>query len=389
MAKLSRGMRKRGGQRNMREAGQMLGDRARRFVREQVYPRAKMYVETKLGLPPGITNFADPIANVLLLGEAGKNTGMMSVPLKGQSIDSVSAAAITETKFTASTKGRQSKALKEILPLSTLSEFKFNQNFSLSSSSNRQSVADLSIATSASIPPQATYNYANAFMSGNYVSGTALIPGHLQAIMNTFPTNEKYATSFYYLEDCVNELSITLTSANAPTIVDIYECVAKRDFMPNNPGLFGVNNAFGVSPYTMWAIGDLITEVANVPPSSVGQGRIAPTTIGSLPTDSIFFNQYWKVESKFRVTLSPGATHIHKSVYLPKKVINSQLVYNSLLIQGITRNYLIVGRGSPQASTNVNDSASTILVTNNCITRMRALAQTEKISVFGDTQTNT
>lgn len=70
--------------------------------------------------------------------------------------------------------------------------------------------------------------------------------------------------------------------------------------------------------------------------------------IGSTPTESIAFNQFYKIVQKTPITLGPGQMHRHRASFAPNKLIKGQYSANVAYgLQGLSCWTMIVHHGMP------------------------------------------
>jgi hypothetical protein len=133
---------------------------------------------------------------------------------------------------------------------------------------------------------------------------------------------------------------LTLVNASSTnSSMTIYNLIAKRDASvsvistPVNAWQKGVDDAGGSST-------DL-------------------TIVGSIPTESVAFNDFYRIIQRTRISLAPGEMHRHEFTYFPNKVLSGELL-NGVAYQlaGITGNIMIVHHGMP-----AHDSTTTTSVT--------------------------
>lgn len=142
----------------------------------------------------------------------------------------------------------------------------------------------------------------------------------------------------YVLQSCTVEYMIT-NSTLATMYIDVYDVIRRRDAdlslstASKNPREAWVN---GVSDQT---------------------GTIDPTAfqnINSLPTDSRFFKDYFKVVQRNHIALSQGATHRHHVVLKSNKLIDTALLNNKEDdedLAGLSVYTMIVVYGQPASIT--------------------------------------
>lgn len=82
-------------------------------------------------------------------------------------------------------------------------------------------------------------------------------------------------------------------------------------------------------------------------------------TVGSIPFESVTFNQFYKIVQTTRISLAPGEMHRHEVVYKPNKVLYGEYLNNVPYgLAGITCHTLFVHHGMP-----AHDSTTTTTVT--------------------------
>lgn len=368
---------------------------------------ARTAVNTYRNLPQPIKTFAERKGKEFLrsAGKHAENFGLQIVkmafentpdrslkplPMKGSEIASISQTVQTETNFKAHVVNHHSSKLKAAISAAQTFEWKTIQYYGCNAGTNSQNWVDLcTVGTnpgSTTTDPQTNYAYSNAFYNGDYGTGigspvprqNGSLSTQLNMLQGIAPSDSinQSGTANIFFKDCENIMTITNGQSSA-VYIDLYEVVAKHDFapMPGNQLLFGDNYALVYSPGNMWQV-DLVQNYNlpyNVPTATTG-GLLTALNTGCQPTDSILFNNYWKVDFHTTISLSAYSTHIHKSVYGLNRIINQVRYQNASLIQGVTRSILLVIRGLAAVyGTGTDSAASEIVVTNDITYRFAGL----------------
>lgn len=145
----------------------------------------------------------------------------------------------------------------------------------------------------------------------------------------TIVTTNLMPTSFdkSIIHKVVGEVNMVNASSSNSTVI-IYDvintkdCASASNQTPGNAWLKGVDNEGGSA--TDYQV------------------------IGSEPTESILFNQFFKVSQRTRISLAPGEMHRHEVVYAPNKAIQGEYAsYTTYGLKGLTFWTLIVHYGMP------------------------------------------
>lgn len=134
-------------------------------------------------------------------------------------------------------------------------------------------------------------------------------------------------------------------SSSSNSAITIYDIVARKDAgnanvnLPSQAWRYGVDQAGG-------AADDYLI-------------------VGSEPTESVAFNQFYKIVQRKRVSMAPGQLHRHEIYYQPNKLLKGQyLTQQPYNIAGITLYTMVVHHGMPvhdvTTKTNVSIDISSI-----------------------------
>lgn len=160
------------------------------------------------------------------------------------------------------------------------------------------------------------------------------------------------------LHSIKGELEMVNASSTNSSLV-IYDLIARRD-----ASLAGVSSALNC-----WKNGV----------DNAGGSATDYKIVGSVPTEVILFNTFWKVKQRTRVTLGPGQMHRHEFTYNPNKVISGELLNaTQYALAGITLATFIVHHGMPAhdstTTTNVTIDVSSLDVVGKVSIDFRQLA---------------
>lgn len=134
------------------------------------------------------------------------------------------------------------------------------------------------------------------------------------------------------------EISLVNSSSTNSTVV-LYDIVAKRDSNTGNTG----------SPNGAWQVGI----------DDAGGNSTDWKVIGSIPQESVLFNEYYKIVQRTRISLAPGQMHRHEFSYTPNKVLSGEYLNNVTYgAAGITIGTMVLQYGMP-----AHDSTTTTAVT--------------------------
>lgn len=123
----------------------------------------------------------------------------------------------------------------------------------------------------------------------------------------------------------------------------LYDLVCKRDVT--------VADQATKNPLSAWTTG-VIDE------NNTSVTTPARTNLGTVPTDSAFFNQIWKVKKVTKVILPQGGSHTHKVYISGGRWLNEELTSRYQYLRGVTHLTVAVVHGMPlndqTTKTNVN-----------------------------------
>lgn len=327
----------------------------------------------------------------------------VNVSLNKSEISSQGNGDITETMFISKQKSTVSNSVKAVLSSATSMVYKYQQGGQIFCPANGQAAQSLyggdiigTPGALGTVPPTTTTSWSmNSILGGNSVfeSEDSTNWGPLYSLYRSVPyPNAPSATipymppdvGFFYLDSHRGELVVTNTTSptisNGAAIVDIYELLAKKDFQGTGTA---ITTRQLTDPYDAWQDGMQNYGLGNEVASLGLATRLSTTTIGCVPNQSQTFNVYWDICAKTRITLSPGANHIHKSTYTYQDMIPVVHVYRSALLGGISRNFLIVCRGTVARTTtnsNIIDNNASIAWTYNATVSAKMLFPTQKFS---------
>lgn len=142
-----------------------------------------------------------------------------------------------------------------------------------------------------------------------------------------------------YIERLKAEIAFTNASSSNSTII-IYDIISRSDC-----SVAGKNS----SPGAAWSYGV----------DSEGGSSTDYKVIGSLPSDSVMFNKFYKISNMTRINMAPGQLHRHEVTYTPnRKVQGFWPDAAPYCLGGLTCWTLIVHYGQP-----AHDSTTTTSVT--------------------------
>lgn len=134
------------------------------------------------------------------------------------------------------------------------------------------------------------------------------------------------------------EISL-VNSSSTNSALTIYDCICRKD----------CSVSANSSAVNAWGTGV----------DSAGGSATDYQTIGSIPEESVTFNEFYKVVQRTRINLAPGELHRHEIYYSPEKVLSGLYLTNVPYgIAGITTHTMFVHHGMP-----AHDSTTTTNVT--------------------------
>lgn len=179
----------------------------------------------------------------------------------------------------------------------------------------------------------------------NSIVDTAKIAVELPSVAT--PTGD--APARFCMRSMTAEITLTNTSTQ-PAWLDLYdiECIHDVPLEPVVP--------IG-SPSNAWKSGAVLQSVQTYPPAGAGSGITAYNLLGSRPSDSQLFRDFYRVKQKRTVLLQPNGLHVHHvSLKMHRSFDTNQmqayLGYISALA-GYTVFTMAVLRGAPVKLTEV------------------------------------
>lgn len=151
--------------------------------------------------------------------------------------------------------------------------------------------------------------------------------------------------------------TVMTNQGNNPAMIDIYDCVARRDMPYVN------TNNDGNSPIPLWYRG-MLEQGLSDPPNPV-------EVYGIKPFQSTAFTQNWKITKVTTVTMPQGTTHRHTMTTQANQVFTrSRLDTGDSYFKGLSRCYFTVQRGYPADTGLESIAVSTTPVKIDCITTL-------------------
>lgn len=134
-------------------------------------------------------------------------------------------------------------------------------------------------------------------------------------------------------------------SSSSNSAITIYDIVARKD----------AGNANVALPSLAWQYGV----------DQAGGAANDYLVVGSEPTESVAFNQFYKIVQRKRINMAPGQLHRHEVYYQPNKLLKGQyLTQQPYNVTGVTVYTMIVHHGMPAhdrvTGTNVTIDISSI-----------------------------
>lgn len=308
-----------------------MGKTAVRKYGPQVLEQAKAYLGEKLSSASTVT-------------VAGKTAKLKY----GAEISGGEKGDITTTKF--KSKMRPSPISASIKKIMRNVEYVTRNSYQTSSPINLQAMSDFTSGASIALTT-ADMTILSGLYTGNQYSATSLTAGvinegSIQAVNQLVTAQGAVYTNTAKIlhKSCHVETQVANRSIY-PISIDIYEVVARRDLaiyggITNTSIVHELNDRQVYSPANFWIYGLTNTQAGAVDP------KLSAYNIGSKPTDSDLFNLYWKIQQKFTVNLGAGDVHQHISDYSMNRILDGQQLAYSNILQGVTRNIMIVVKGS-------------------------------------------
>jgi len=129
------------------------------------------------------------------------------------------------------------------------------------------------------------------------------------------------------LHSIKGEISMVNSSSSNSTLV-LYDIICKKD----------AGGANASTPVNAWASGI----------DSAGGSSTDYQVIGSVPTESVTFNSFYKVVQSTRISLGPGQMHRHEVTYNPNRTLPGLYTTNQPYnLAGVTIYTLVVHYGMP------------------------------------------
>jgi len=284
-----------------------------------------------------------------------KSRGPRSVSLE---ISSQSGGAVTQSYFRAAPVKGTNKIVKRIMSLGQTYKFSTAASYRLTGAAfDQQIYGDLSNSGS-------SFAYNDVIWGGNNPNTSSI--GIFAVLKNGMPQVGLLPT--IHFQTCVASTTITNNSATS-CIIDLYEVVARHHNCYASTINSFTNGIY--SPAAYWAQGLLDSQTATTTTGLSSPLRLAPTALAAVPTQSRYFNAYWNISKKFSITLASGASHVHNSTYILDKILPYYLYTQQGLLQGITRNQLIVARGTLGTGVTTTSYVSTMKADISVETIMR------------------
>ncbi len=188
-------------------------------------------------------------------------------------------------------------------------EVKKNSRYGLSSLTNQQGVFDIPLLACASVSSgtsnYTSVTYQDAFETVFNVAGSSpTVPLSSSSIDQNRIALDRFESTL----KIVNE-----TATGSPVEVTIYDLLPKRD-VPRAT-YSSRTDAVGLqSPTNTWTTG--MTNAIYVDDTQT------PSVLGTLPTNNLKFNTFWKVMKRTKIELSGGSSHIHRGCNILNTLFN-------------------------------------------------------------------
>lgn len=140
-------------------------------------------------------------------------------------------------------------------------------------------------------------------------------------------TDTTFLRTGVYIKSMCLDTQITNTSTETNCIVDVYQCLLRRDWQ--------ANDRIDVQYATTWNSMD-----------NAGLGQI--NNVATTPFQNAEFLKHWKIISKREIYLQPGAsTTLQMRQSRPKRIYGRQMSTQSVGFPGWTKAYFFQYRGCP------------------------------------------
>ncbi len=188
-------------------------------------------------------------------------------------------------------------------------EIKKNSRYGLASTTNQQGVFDIPLLACAPVTSgtnnYTSVTYQDAFDTVFNVAGSnPVVPLATPSIDQNRIALDRFESTL----KIVNE-----TATGSPVEITIYDLLPKRD-VPRAT-YSSRTDAVGLqSPSNTWTTG--MTNAIDV------EDPQTPTVLGTLPTNNLKFNTFWKVMKRTKIELSGGSSHIHRGCNVLNTLFN-------------------------------------------------------------------
>lgn len=132
---------------------------------------------------------------------------------------------------------------------------------------------------------------------------------------------------------------ILVNSSASNSCLTLYDVIARKD----------CSSAANSTAFNAWATGV----------DSAGGSATDYNTVGSIPTESVTFREFYKIVQSTRVTLGPGEMHRHQVIYRPNKQLTGLYLANvPYQIAGVSLETLVVHHGMPAHDSTTHTSVT-------------------------------
>ena len=188
-------------------------------------------------------------------------------------------------------------------------EIKKNSRYGLASLANQQGVFDIPLLACSPLASgtnnYTSVTYQDAFDTVFNVPGTnPVVPLTTSSIDQNRIALDRFESTL----KIVNE-----TTTGSPVEVTIYDLLPKRD-VPKATYSSRTDATGLQSPSDTWESG--MTNAIYV------EDVQSPTVLGTLPTNNLKFNTFWKVMKRTKIELSGGSSHIHRGCSVLNSLFN-------------------------------------------------------------------